>query len=210
MLQVAKLLAVPAAIVACGGVVSSTSSRGDAGPGSGARGGRESGVAGANTVGGGAGGSSGVGAPGGGTGGIGSGGATSTDGSTGAAGSSPFPECTRVVGTIQAGSSCDDTGYCGGVSEGGCILCAVQGPCWNLYQAWTADPDIGAFGVCRANCEYKPDEYCCMNECNAKYPGFAAKNDALVACEICQQCPHDCNATPVGAKAFDFNAFCAE
>jgi hypothetical protein len=162
------------------------------GPGAGGRGGAATttSASGSSSGGGGAGAAAGSGQGAGGT------DAAGGSGGAGASGGAPGDPCMVTIGSIKTGSPCDDTGECGSVSSGGCVLCATHGACADAYDAFSSAPDLAEWADCRVACLQASIDTCCLRQCDDQFPQAGAAYIAWHACVYCGQCPHDCAPKP--------------
>lgn len=114
-------------------------------------------------------------------------GQTGPSGQTGQTGQTSSGDTT--TSTSSGPSDCDGTGICGD-SQGGCIQCALEGPCAPSYDQCISNDVCIAFADCLGSC---PDPSGCFEGCAMQYPEGADLYVALLDCVICQQCAMDCS-----------------
>lgn len=87
-------------------------------------------------------------------------------------------------------SNCDGTGNCGDSSVG-CLGCAIEGPCADLYNTCASNQECIDFSTCLGGCQQPPDPGC-LGTCMMQYPAGGDLYLKLIDCAVCQQCPGDC------------------
>jgi hypothetical protein len=104
-------------------------------------------------------------------------------------------ECSTVCGidTASCPVSCDGTGNCGT-----CASCAADpsGNCPDEEALCAADAEcpllFGCYNMCAAGDDM------CRNDCSNLYANGIPAYNAVVLCEVCQECPMDCNGPAAG------------
>lgn len=102
---------------------------------------------------------------------------------------------TSVSSSISSSSSgpseCDNSGDCGD-GEVGCLGCAVQGPCADVYNACISDSTCSDYANCAGECG-SPS---CQQKCAEEFPQGMQLYENLIVCAVCKACPNDCNGGP--------------
>lgn len=98
-----------------------------------------------------------------------------------------FP--TTSTGTVTVTGTCDAIGDCG-ENGGGCIECAINGPCSAELDACLNIFTCTQYSDCISMCA--PDNQACLDACEAQNPEGAALYKALIGCVICEQCAASC------------------
>lgn len=94
-------------------------------------------------------------------------------------------------GSSSTGSiilACDDLAACGNTGRG-CVACAVDGPCADVYQACFNSEDCVKYGTCFDLCAGDPS---CADGCDHELPAGKEAYAAYFQCVICKECKTSC------------------
>ncbi len=115
------------------------------------------------------------------------GGGTSSSGGGGATGGTGG-------GGSGGGSACDQAGECGNTGNDGCVACAVNGPCSDVFDACFTNDSCAAYQTCLAFCDGNTG---CIEGCNQEVPAGKIAYDAYEQCVLCDQCVVSCNSANI-------------
>jgi hypothetical protein len=96
---------------------------------------------------------------------------------------------TTPTSTGTGPGMCDVIGECG-ENGGGCIDCAINGPCADPLNTCLATDACIAYSDCASSCS--PGDQACLDSCEAQFPEGASLYNALIECVICWQCAASC------------------
>ncbi|MFO0586534.1 MAG: hypothetical protein U0441_03310 [Polyangiaceae bacterium] len=119
----------------------------------------------------------------------------SSDGGTSTFTSSGGGGTSTATGGAGGGlpATCDAIGVCGNTG-GGCVGCAVAGPCADAYSACFASDDCVKYQECVTPCAA---DAACEAACELQTPAGKAPYDAFAQCVLCDQCPASCGSAPI-------------